>query len=98
MSRKYNTYTPETKLKIAIEAAKNEKTLNQIASEFGVCPSLVGDWKKQLLENGTKLFQGKQQPKVIPEAHENVSVLQQQVGRLTVQLEWLKKSLAPPSE
>lgn len=91
MSRKYKNYTPAFKLKVAIETAKNEKTINQIASDFGVCPSQVSDWKKQLMESGDLLFQHKRQAKPAPEAHEDVSLLQQQIGRLTVQLDWLKK-------
>lgn len=96
MSKKYKMYSPEIKLKVAMEAARNEKTLSQIGSEFGVCPSLITDWKKQLMENGTQLFQNKRQAKsAAPEAHEDVTLLQQQVGRLTVQIEWLKKKLGP---
>jgi len=91
MSVKYKSYTPAFKLKVAIEAAKNEKTINQIASDFSVCPSQVADWKKQLMESGEQLFQYKRQQKSTPEAHEDVAVLQQQIGRLTVQLDWLKK-------
>jgi len=92
MKKKYKSYTPSLKMKVALEAAKNEKTVNQIASEFGVNPSQVSEWKNQLIENGTQLFERKRQAKS-QEAYEDVTLLQQQVGRLTVQLEWLKKKL-----
>ena len=91
MSRTYKNYTPAFKLRVALEAVKNEKTINQIASDFTVSPSQVSEWKKQLMESGEQLFQNKRQQKSAPEAHEDVSLLQQQVGRLTVQLDWLKK-------
>jgi transposase len=97
MSRKYKNHTPELKLKVALEASKNEKTTNQIASEFGVYPSQVTEWKKQLMDNGSQLFQNKRQTKPNPEACEDVALLQQQVGRLTVQLDWLKKKLGSSS-
>lgn len=93
MSRAYKNHTADLKLKVAMEAAKNEKTINQIASDFVVHPSQVVEWKKQLLENGVQLFQNKRRGKHVPEAYEDVGLLQQQVGRLTLQVEWLKKKL-----
>jgi putative transposase len=90
MTRRYRSHTADFKLKIALEAAKNEKTLNQIASEHGVSPTLVMDWKKHLLSEGLGLFNSKRTIKVV-EAHEEVAYLHQQIGKLAVQLEWLKK-------
>ncbi|MBM3198951.1 MAG: transposase [Chlamydiae bacterium] len=92
MTRKYNSYTAEFKLKIALEASKNEKTINQIASENGVSPSQVAEWKKTLLAEGSSLFQNKRTIKKT-EAHEDVGTLQQQVDKLTVRIDWLKKKL-----
>jgi transposase-like protein len=92
MTRKYRSHTPDFKLKVALEAAKNEKTVNQIASEYAVSPTQVVEWKKQLFSEGTNIFQGKKSIKAV-EAHEDVELLQQQVGKLTVQIDWLKKKL-----
>jgi transposase len=92
MTRKYKNHSAEFKLKVAIEASKNEKTINQIASEYEVSPSQVIEWKKMLLENGSNLFQNKRAKKPA-EAHENIDLLQQQIGKLTVQIDWLKKKL-----
>ena len=90
MARRYTSYNADFKLKVALEAAKNEKTVNQIASEYSIHPGQVSEWKKQLLDSANLLFQGKRTTK-IREAHENVELLQQQVGKLTVQIDWLKK-------
>lgn len=90
MTRKYRSHTPEFKLKVAIEATRADKTVNQIASEYAVAPNQVVEWKKQLLLDGSLIFQGKRSSKV-PEAYEDVSCLQQQIGKLTVQVDWLKK-------
>lgn len=90
MVRKYRNHSPAVKLKIAIEAAQNQKTVNQIASEHGVAPAQVTEWKKQLLEEGAQVFQNKRRTKT-PEAYEDVGYLQQQIGKLTAQIEWLKK-------
>lgn len=92
MARKYTTHSAAFKMKVALEAAKNDKPVNQIASEQGVHPAQVSDWKKQLLEGAPLIFTGKQTKKAC-EAHEDVSYLQQQVGKLTTQLDWLKKKL-----
>jgi transposase-like protein len=90
MARKYRNHTPLLKLKVALDAIGNQKTVNQIASEHMVCPAQVTEWKKQLLEQGPNIFQNKRREKIV-EAHEDVAYLQQQVGKLTAQIEWLKK-------
>ncbi len=96
MARKYTTYSPEKKFKIAMEAMKNDKTVNQIASEFGVHTCQVSEWKRQLMDSGTEFFRSKRKQKK-QECAENVEYLQQQVGKLTVQLDWLKKNTGLPS-
>lgn len=90
MARKYTTYSAEKKFKVALEAAHNEKTVNQIASEHGVHTCQVSEWKRQLMDLGTELFRNKRKARN-KECVEDVEYLQQQVGRLSVQLEWLKK-------
>jgi transposase-like protein len=90
MTRRYTSHSPALKLKVAIEAAQNQKTVNEIASENGVAPAQVTEWKKQLLEEGSQLFQSKRKSKQT-EAHEDVDYLQQQIGKLTAQIEWFKK-------
>jgi len=91
MTRKYKHHSSELKLKAALEAANNQKTVNQIASNHGVAPVQVTQWKKHLLEEGAQLFQSKKKVK-LRQAHEDVGYLQQQIGKLTTQIEWLKKS------
>ena len=49
MGRKYTKYTPEKKFQVALEAAANRESVNQIASDHGVHPSQVSKWKGQLL-------------------------------------------------
>lgn len=54
------------KLKIATEAVKNQKAVNQIASEHGIAPAAqVKEWKKQLLEEGTRTFQSRRRTKTL---------------------------------
>ncbi|MES2199570.1 MAG: hypothetical protein V4489_05340 [Chlamydiota bacterium] len=90
MAKKYKTHTSSLKAKVALEAVGNQKTTNQIASGFTVSPSQVSEWKQQLLDEIENFFQTKRRRKAI-EPHEDVEYLQQQIGKLTTQVEWLKK-------
>lgn len=90
MVRKYKCHTPSIKVKVALEATGNQKTTAQIASENLVSPSQVTEWKNQLLDEAENFFQGKKRRKAI-EPHEDIAYLQQQIGKLTTQIEWLKK-------
>jgi transposase-like protein len=88
MSVKRRRHSPEFKFRVALEAAKEQQTISQLASEFSLHPNQISDWKKQLLKNGRTVFQpnGKNQLQVIQE-----SELYEQIGRLKMELEWLKK-------
>jgi putative transposase len=80
------------KFKVALEAAQGLKTVNQIASEHQVSPSQVSEWKKQLQSQGASLFEpkgarGQRQPE------KKEAELYEQIGRLKMELEWLKKKV-----
>ena len=90
---KYKRHSAALKAKVALAAAQNQKTIAQIASEFEVSPSQVTEWKNQLLTEAENFFQKKKPIKNV-EPHEDVEHLQQQVGKLTTQIDWLKKKLS----
>ena len=79
------------KAQIALEILKEEKTINQIASEFGVHPNVLYRWKKQALENLPKLFEDetKSERERQVEHERQVNELYSEIGRLTTQLNWL---------
>ena len=81
------------KAQIAIEILKEEKTISQIASEFGVHPNVLYRVKKQTLENLPKIFEDENKGARDREAeHEHqINDLYSEIGRLTTQLNWLKK-------
>lgn len=60
--KKRKFHTPEFKAKVALEALRGIKTLNEIGQEFGVHPITVGHWKKELQEQAKTLFEGKRGP------------------------------------
>ena len=92
MSQKRTRYSAQFKFKVALEATRELKTVSQISSEQGVHPNQVSVWKKQLLQEGPTLFAHqtlhKEQEQATKEAE-----LYEQIGRLKMELEWLKKKV-----
>jgi len=92
MSETRKRYSSAFKFQLALEAAKEGKTINQIAGEHGVHPNQVSQWKRQLVDEGPKLFRGgngRQERELVSQQTE----LFEQIGRLKMELEWLKKRL-----
>ena len=88
---KGHSITPSLKAKIAFAAAKEQDTLSTLAARFGVHPSQISTWKQQLLAGAPALFADKRQrPATSPSENE----LFEQIGRRTMELEWLKKKVA----
>ena len=96
MTQKRKQYSGQFKFKVALEAAKGTKTISELASETGVGCLLgatqIGQWKRQLLEEGVDLFsqQSNRQAQAVAEEQ---AELYEQIGRLKMELEWLKKKL-----
>jgi putative transposase len=84
--------TGEFKAKIVLEALRGNKTINEIASRYGVHPVQVTQWKKQVLEELPGVFTDRG-GRAMREAEEEKARLYEQIGRLKVELEWLKKKL-----
>jgi transposase len=92
MSKK-TSYDNIFKGKVALDAVKGEKTLNEIAVEYNVSMSLVSKWKRELLSNVGKAFgvgnSNKQQNSNAGSANEEK--LYKQIGKLTMEVDFLKK-------
>jgi putative transposase len=80
------------KAKVALAAVKGDKTTAQLASEFSVHTSQVTAWKKQLLEQAAGLFEDGRTRR--DETAANEQELFEQIGRLKMEVEWLKKKSA----
>ena len=92
MSRMRKQFSKEFKAKVALEAIKGLKTSAEISSEYGVHPSQITQWKKELREGLPNLFTGKKSP----EDKDNerlIDELYKQIGKLQVENDWLKKKL-----
>lgn len=90
MSRKRRSFSPAFKAKVALAAAKGDKTLAELASQYGVYPNQISAWKKQLLDGMRELFEDGRQRKPAEEEAQ-AAQLYEQIGRLKVELDWLKK-------
>ena len=87
---KRNRYTKEFKAKVALEAVKGQKTANELASEFGVHVSQINTWKKHLLEELPEVF-GRKAERREAEYEAERDQLYRQIGKLQVEVDWLKK-------
>ena len=93
MTRKRRQHSGQFKFKVALEASKGLKTLNELAGEYNVHPNQVSSWKKQLLEEGPTVF-SHSTARERQEQAEREAELYEQIGRLKMELEWLKKKAA----
>jgi putative transposase len=96
MARTRRRFDGRFKAKVALEAIRSVRTISQIAKQFKVHPNQVTLWKKQLLEGADQAFEStgsKASKGDEPDAAE----LYEQIGRLKVELEWLKKKVTENS-
>lgn len=90
MTRKRRRHSDQFKFKVALEASQGLKTINAIASDYNLHPNQVSSWKKQLLEEGPPVF-GSHTARQQREQEAREAELYEQIGRLKMELEWLKK-------
>lgn len=87
---KRRKFSAEFKTKVAIEAIRGLKTLNEISSEYEVHPNQITKWKKQLLTQAPQIFKDRKSSDNHKE-NQKVEKLYQEIGQLQVELNWLKK-------
>lgn len=90
MSTQRRRFSAEFKAKVAVEAIKGQRTVNEIASHYGVHPSQIVEWKKQALAGMPTVFATKRS-RAEADAEALTAQLYQQIGQLKVELDWLKK-------
>ena len=94
MSRKRRKLGAALKSKVALAAVRGDRTTAQIASEFGVHANQVSAWKKRLLEHVGEIFADGRETAALRESDAREQELYEQIGRLKMELEWLKKKSA----
>ena len=78
------------KAKVAFEAAKQEKTIAQLSSHFGVHGNMISRWKKQMFQELPNIFSGKHK-KENQDSQKLMEELYKKIGQLEVELDWVKK-------
>ena len=93
MKTKRTQYKAEFKFEVALEALKGTRTMSELASHYQVHATQITKWKKQLQTEGRRLFsQGPRREEQRTEALQ--STLYEEIGRLKVELDWMKKKSA----
>jgi transposase-like protein len=96
MRSKRKRFTAEFKAKVALAAVRGDRTTGELASTFGVHANQVAQWKKQLVVGASSAFSGERTSSDV-DREERESELYAQIGKLQVELNWLKKKVASHS-
>ena len=92
MATKRRKHTDEFKAKVALEAVKGVRTLSELSSMFKVHPTVIAHWKRQLVDGAAGVFGGGNGAR--PKSEEELTApLYEEIGRLKVEADWLKKKL-----
>ncbi len=90
MSRKRRQHGSEFKAQVALAALKEQQTIQELAKRFVIHTSQIQDWKRRLIDGAAEIFQSPHE-KAVAQDEPSVAELYEEIGRLKVQLEWLKK-------
>jgi transposase len=90
MTQKRRQFTAEFKSRVARAALREDKTLAQLASEFGVHPNQITEWKRQALESLSEVFSRKRK-KQHQDNQQLIDRLYRKIGELQVDVNWMKK-------
>ncbi len=94
MAGKRKQHTAAFKAQVALAALQGDKTVNELAGQYEVHPTLIHGWKKQLLGGAEEVF-AQPAKAAASDAEAEKAELFEQIGRLKMELEWLKKKVGP---
>lgn len=90
VSKKRKQYSAQFKAKVALEALRGEKTIAEIAAQYEIHPTMIHNWKRQLLDGASGIFeQSNQAVEVNSEAEAQIAELYRQIGQLKVERDFL---------
>ncbi len=91
MSQKRKRHAAEFKSKVALEALKGVKTASELSSQYGVHPTQISQWKRQLQQGSREIFTDAR-GKDVQDHEAKQAKLYEEIGRLKIELDWLKKT------
>lgn len=92
MTRRRQRHSGDFKAKVALKAVRGLKTTSELAAEHGVHPTQISQWKRQLLDHAAEIFESKGSRQ---QGEQQLQTeLYEQIGRLKMELEWVKKKAA----
>ena len=94
MAGKRKIHTPPFKARVALAAHKGDRTVNELAGHYGVHPTLIHGWKRLLITGAEEIFASPAKA-ASADAEARQAELFEQIGRLKMELEWLKKKVGP---
>lgn len=94
MAKRRKQHGAPLKAKVAIAAVREQKTVSQLASQHGVHSTQIHQWKRRLLDGAAELFEPGRARLKEDEFRRRESELFEEIGRLKMELEWLKKKCA----
>lgn len=94
MAKQRKRHPASIKAKVAIAAIRERKTVSELASQHSVHPTLIHQWKRRVLDGAEELFADGRRTPTRDDTAQREAELYQQIGRLKMDLEWLKKKAA----
>jgi transposase-like protein len=92
LSNKRKQYNPQFKARVALDAVRGYKTVPELASQYGLHPTVINSWKRQLLGKADTLFEsGKSHSTEAAPQDEQIAELYRQIGQLKVERDFLEK-------
>jgi len=98
MARKRRRFGSSFKAKVALEAVREVRTINELSKKHKLHATQINLWKKQLLDGAETVFDGDSEKTKEETDEPQTAELYEQIGRLKVELEWLKKKVAQDRE
>jgi putative transposase len=93
MARQRKSYTAAFKAQVALAALRGDSTANELAAKHQIHPTLVSNWKQALLQGAASLFAEGGGKAAKADHQPDPAELFEQIGRLKMELEWMKKKL-----
>jgi len=90
MSKTRRNHSPKFKAKVALEAVKGEKTMSELASQFGLHPNQIQQWKKKLLEGAEDVFGSTDKNR--KDVEHEFEKLHAKIGQLTMERDFFTKA------